>query len=76
MTAKKQQTVDVSGHAESLAAACPIVFVGDAWGPVPLWRAELAELQATVDVAAMDEDAARTQLPDIIQQMLNQRGQS
>lgn len=59
--------IDNQKAAADLAAAATVVAVGDDWGPIRIYRIELPDQNATVDVAANSEDDARQQaLPAIV----------
>lgn len=46
-------------EASALVAAAPIQNLGNAWGPLPLWRLTFPDLNLGVDVQAADEASAR-----------------
>lgn len=68
---------DPSSQAVELAANCPLANLGTAWGPVPLWEADLvAALNATIQLNAADEATARTLLPPLIQAQIDRNNGS
>ena len=55
-------------QAEQIDAAATVTYVGNSWGPVPLYEVDCrqAGLNATFDVNAADADAARAAVVDSI----------
>jgi hypothetical protein len=47
-------------QASELVASAPIQYVGNSWGPLPMWRLTFASINLSVDVQAADEASART----------------
>jgi hypothetical protein len=52
--------------ASDLAAAATLEYVGDMWGPTPIYRAFIADLNASIDVYGADETDARTVLQEAL----------
>ena len=48
-----------TSQAQTLANAAPVTYVGNSWGPVPIYEVALPSLNMTIDVAAPDEASAR-----------------
>jgi hypothetical protein len=47
------------GQATQIVLQADVTYVGNAWGPLPIWRVNVPSRNATYDVAATDADAAR-----------------
>lgn len=59
-TTQPAPTVDQTAAAQALVDAAPVTYVGNSWGPIPLWRVDLPSLSLSIDVAANSADEART----------------
>lgn len=65
-------TQDCLSEAAQLVAASSVSYVGNSWGPVPIWRVDLRPgLNATVDVAADSGADAQIAVIAVVQWMLN-----
>lgn len=57
---------DFATQATALLSGKPIILVGDAWGAEPIYRAEIAEIDAVFDVHADNETEAAVRLTDAV----------
>jgi hypothetical protein len=60
-------TPEQTASAQQLVNAAEVVYVGNSWGPVPLYRVALPSLNMSIDVAANNADEARANaLPTVL----------
>jgi hypothetical protein len=68
--ASNAPAVDQTDAATTLLAAATITYVGNSWGPTPIYEAALPTLNTTIDVAASSADEARSLLVPTVAAML------
>jgi hypothetical protein len=60
-------TPEQTASAQQLVNAAEVVYVGNSWGPVPLYRVALPSLNMSIDIAANSADEARANaLPTVL----------
>jgi hypothetical protein len=67
-------TASWTAQASDLAASASVTYVGNSWGPVPVYRVSVSSLNLTLDVNANSEGEARTAAIPTIASMLARSG--
>lgn len=67
-------TASWTTQASDLAASATVTYVGNSWGPVPVYRVSVPSLSLTIDVNANSEGEARTAAIPTIASMLARSG--